>query len=670
MEEKNNLASALNAINRTTIFKQLILNVIVPVVIALVTLASLNYYHTRTLLEEANENKNEIISDEIRNILEFQDLAFDIVESRLDERMRKYSNELVNIYLKDTEHIEQVDLGEVRKKMGMIPALEDIYIINRNGDVVNTTFKQDLGLNMYDFGESTKKFLLDILAGNSFRAERFAIEHNTKRIKKYTYQPSIDNMYIIELGIYSKKADDITAFIKNAINDLSYKQESIKEVDLFIGADNPFSLNTEAVLKEFHKKKLMEVFQKKEQMMFEEDLHGSRLQYQLIPMARKNTDLYKGAVIRIISDRTNQIKMLRWELLKSMIISILTLTAVIFVIYTKTKVITNPIKKLVYNVTRITEGNMSERADIEGNNEITTLSTKFNVMLEELESYYHDLEQKVKERTAEISKQKEKIEIAYHEIEEQKKNITDSIRYAQRIQNAILPSVEYITKTLPDHFILYKPRDIVSGDFYWFTEKDGVGYIAAIDCTGHGVPGAFVSMIGNDLLNQIIIERDKSDPSEILSSLNRGVKNAFTKDDYQEAQDGMDMSLCVIDTKKMTLKFAGAQNPLVIIHNEEFEYIRGDSTPIGGSTPNDHEFKVHEIKLKKDTQIFMYSDGYQDQFGGVKGKKFMSKNFKNLLNDIHKRPLEDQRKILNKSLETWKGDLEQTDDVLVIGIKV
>ncbi|HIA11922.1 MAG TPA: hypothetical protein EYN69_07615, partial [Flavobacteriales bacterium] len=218
-EEKHSLSkNTLGEIHdksRTTVFRQLILNVIVPVALALVTLASLNYFHTRSLLQEANVTKNEIISDEIKRILQFQDLAFDIVEARLDARMRDYSHRLINDYLLDTKDIEDIDLDQIREDMGMIPDLEDIYIINREGIVVNTTFKQDLGLNMYAFGESTKKFLLEILSGNLFVAERFAVEHNTKRIKKYTYHPTKDNLYIVEMGVYSKKADDITEFIKS-----------------------------------------------------------------------------------------------------------------------------------------------------------------------------------------------------------------------------------------------------------------------------------------------------------------------------------------------------------------------------------------------------------------------------------------------------------------------
>jgi len=673
-EEKHSLSkNTLGEIhdkNRTTVFRQLILNVIVPVALALVTLASLNYFHTRSLLQEANVTKNELISDEIKRILQFQDLAFDIVETRLDARMRDYSHRLINDYLLDTKDIEGIDLDQIREDMGMIPDLEDIYIINREGIVVNTTFKQDLGLNMYAFGESTKKFLLEILSGNLFVAERFAVEHNTKRIKKYTYHPTKDNLYIVEMGVYSKKADDITEFIKNSINLLSYKQETIKEVDLFIGGDNPFSLNTDTELKKSHMATLLDVFEKKTNRKFEENFEGKSLVYEYLYMDRKNTDLYKGAVIRIISDRTSQINILQGELLKSILISLITLVAVIVLIYQKTKVITNPIRKLVNNVTRITKGNMSERADIEGNNEITTLSTKFNVMIEELESYYIDLEAKVKERTAEISKQKEKIEIAYHEIEEQKKNITDSIRYAQRIQAAILPPQKYISKKLQDYFILFRPRDIVSGDFYWYHEKGRKAYIAAIDCTGHGVPGAFVSMIGNDLLNQIVIEKNNSDPGLILSLLSKGVKQAFTRGGEQEAQDGMDMALCVIDPENKTLEFAGAQNPLILIQNETFEYIRGDSMPIGGITELDYKFAVHKFNLNEGDQIFIYSDGYQDQFGGPKGKKFMSKKFKNLLFDVSSKSTKEQKVLLEDSLDNWQGSLEQTDDILIIGIRI
>jgi len=263
-----------------------------------------------------------------------------------------------------------------------------------------------------------------------------------------------------------------------------------------------------------------------------------------------------------------------------------------------------------------------------------------------------------------ILRQKEKIE-------EQKKDITDSIVYAKHIQEAILPELEKVQSVLTESFILFKPKDIVSGDFYWFTQKKERVIFAACDCTGHGVPGAFVSLIGNDLLNQIIIEKDKDNPGEILSLLSMGMKSVFTRTgSEQQAKDGMDMSLCVFDKNFKTLEFAGAQNPLFLIRRGELIQIKGDKQPIGGSTELNYHFTNHKIELQKGDTIYIFSDGYQDQFGGDKDKKFTSRRFKQLLLDIQGESMENQKQILVQTIEKWKGDRVQLDDILVIGVKI
>ncbi|MBL4755678.1 MAG: SpoIIE family protein phosphatase [Flavobacteriales bacterium] len=273
------------------------------------------------------------------------------------------------------------------------------------------------------------------------------------------------------------------------------------------------------------------------------------------------------------------------------------------------------------------------------------------------------LEQKVVERTSEIREQKE-------EIEEKNKDITDSIRYAQRIQAAILPKGQAIASSFSDYFVMFKPRDIVSGDFYWFAEAGGRALIAACDCTGHGVPGAFVSMIGNDLLNQTVLEKGITNPGQILSSVNKGIKSAFTMGEEQDAEDGMDMSLCSVDFKNQKLEFSGANNPLLMMRNGALERTKGDITPIGGNTAMDFEFKTHEIDFKDGDVCYIFSDGYQDQFGGPKGKKFMIKKLKALLFEHHQKPFSEQKSILESNLTDWMGDQDQVDDILLIGIKL
>ena len=669
----------------TTIFRQLILNVIFPVVIALLLLGVLNYRRTRNILVEAEQSKNQIISDEIKGILEFQDLALEIIEDDLNKALEEYSDQLVNHYFADTDSIEYMDLERIREELGMNKRTEDIYVISSDGVVVNTTFERDSGLNFFSFGEEFKNFLLGILKKKGFTSERFTIEGKTKRLKKYTYQATNDGKYIVELGIYSSRADDIIDAIRNRLNTISRKQSSIYAVDLFLGSENPFSINRTKELSEKQKNILLNVFGSKKNQKVKEQEDGKMMSYEYIYMYRENTNLYKDAVIRIVSDKTEEIAFLRNELLKSILIFAAMLIAVIILIFKKTQVITHPIKKLVDNVNRITDGNLNERAIVEGNNEITTLSKQFNLMLEKLEELYSNLERKVAERTAEVVAQKEEIEsqrdhlaeknerlqIAYREIEEQKKHITDSIHYAKRIQNAILPPVDFVEEVLPEFFILYKPKDIVSGDFYWVNKREELAYFAAVDCTGHGVPGAFMSIVGNDQLNYALNVKGVRKPSDILDELNRGVTNSLRqKKGFSEVKDGMDIALCALDRENSILQYAGAFNPLYHIRNGKLTIIKGNKFPIGAFVEEElQQFDNHEMKVEKGDAFYIFSDGFPDQFGGEKGKKLKHKQFQEKLLEIYELPMKQQESLLDEYIIKWMGELEQIDDILVIGVR-
>jgi serine phosphatase RsbU (regulator of sigma subunit) len=280
-------------------------------------------------------------------------------------------------------------------------------------------------------------------------------------------------------------------------------------------------------------------------------------------------------------------------------------------------------------------------------------------------------------------------------IQSQHTNITNSINYAQRIQNAMLPGERGLKHLINDSFVLFKPKDVVSGDFYWFYNvKTGTNLneydpetdtgverlpdasearkvvVAAVDCTGHGVPGALMSMIGYNLLN-MIAARNILDSDKILSELNKNVR--FALQQYKnDNKDGMDMSLVVIDKDKKTIEFAGAKNPLVYIQNGELFHIKGDSHPIGGSQGEaKRSYTKHIISIDQPTSFYLFSDGYSDQFGGEEGRKFMIKNFKELLLKIHTLPFDEQKTILDTTIEGWKGDHEkQLDDILVMGMRV
>ncbi|HHZ66120.1 MAG TPA: tetratricopeptide repeat protein [Flavobacteriales bacterium] len=253
-------------------------------------------------------------------------------------------------------------------------------------------------------------------------------------------------------------------------------------------------------------------------------------------------------------------------------------------------------------------------------------------------------------------------------VEDQTKEITDSIRYAESIQRAILPSDEDLAM-LPEHFVLFNPKDIVSGDFYWMAEKEGRVYFAACDCTGHGVPGAFMSMLNSALLTEAVNEKGLTRPCDIFYEVRKGIIDALKQTGELDSQkDGMDAVLCAWNGNG-TLEYALANNPLILIRNGELSETKPDKMPVSILTGEQIPYTHHELKVEKGDRVYIFSDGYPDQFGGKKGRKFMIKRFKQLLLDIHQEPLEAQRDKLDAAMQKWMGDGEQVDDILVIGVR-
>lgn len=267
-----------------------------------------------------------------------------------------------------------------------------------------------------------------------------------------------------------------------------------------------------------------------------------------------------------------------------------------------------------------------------------------------------------------IKSESEKQLKAQNEIIGQKnKDITDSINYSRKIQDAILPSQKTISEIFPENFIFYKPKDIISGDFYWCAKVNSLNFLAVADCTGHGVPGALMSMLGTSLLKEIILTKNITDVGEVLNELRKLVINAL--DQNSGNRDGMDLALICFDEATKKLHFAGANNSVIIISHKTLSEIKGDKQPIG-IYENIKDFNKHTIDIESETLIYLYTDGYADQFGGAKGKKFKYKQLNEMILEISQLPLQIQKETLHRTLEDWRKELEQVDDVCVAGIKI
>ncbi len=308
---------------------------------------------------------------------------------------------------------------------------------------------------------------------------------------------------------------------------------------------------------------------------------------------------------------------------------------------------------------------------------VSELTEKNNILSIQKEEITTQLE--------EISEQKETIQKAFNTIEIKNKKITDSINYAQKIQNAVLPSKELIDKILPEYFILFKPRDIVSGDFYFIQKINHNVIVIAADCTGHGVPGAFMSMLGLTMINELIRKNDDLSPAILLNNFREKIKNSLQQTGQQgEQQDGMDIAFCVINTENNVLKYAGAYNPCWIFRNAnpqgfknlagfegKFEFIElpADRQPVGIYL-KEKPFTEHQVQLYQGDTLYIFSDGYTSQFGGENEDKFKNKRFQELLKEISQKNINEQQTILDQTLSNWRGNQPQTDDVLVIGLHI
>lgn len=283
-----------------------------------------------------------------------------------------------------------------------------------------------------------------------------------------------------------------------------------------------------------------------------------------------------------------------------------------------------------------------------------------------------ELEQIVQERTEEIAQQNEALEEQKDEILHQKTAIEDSINYAERIQRAILPLNEDIATAFKDSFVLFWPKDVVSGDFYWFAQVGDEHVFVCADCTGHGVPGAFMSMIGSDKLNVCVLEKGITSPDKILSFLNQGIKSSLKQEaDKETTRDGMDAAIVTVNFKTKTLLYSGANRALWRVRNGELEETKATKVAVGGFTPNDQEYALEKFDIQKEDRFYMSTDGYADQFGGDRGKKFKVKAMKDLILEIHNQPMDWQGKKLGDTMTNWMdGKHEQIDDICVVGIHI
>jgi serine phosphatase RsbU (regulator of sigma subunit) len=654
-------------------------------------------------LQRANENivrqkiKNEISSlmDTWNSILESTDNVFDV--------QIKYSFQRL-ISLQSVKDLGKVNLSEQMRLLELDPAYIDFYILE-NGICVNSTSPADIGLNFYSWGEGHKNFLLKIQEQGGPVERRWTMENDTKRFKCYGYQATEDKKYVVEVGCYSESADALTDMFRQRMKRIVRENDRIISVNLFLcGGSVPQGLINDTLKPASQDSLILQAVKYKSHITRsfaknDQTLIADYIYHDFGNLNRYNNGSFAFSVISDITESNTTL----FNIIKRQVIIILSFLVLLsLILFFATRKLKITLKDLLRKTSLIADGALHERVIVTGKNEFTALAEQFNNMVEKLEESQNELKKKNKligsknkelqDQNNEILAQRDQIAAQRDEIEmqrdiltaqknqilEQNKDITDSIQYARRIQSAILPHDEVIKYLLPKHFILYKPRNIVSGDFYWLTHKRGEIIIVVADCTGHGVPGAFMSMLGSTLLNDVISNIETLKADLILNELRDQVILRLRQTGQEsETKDGMDIGICLLNKENMKLQFAGAYNSLYMIRKGKLTEIKADKMPIGISPKAGKLFTNHEIKVKKDDAFYMFSDGIIDQFGGDNGKKYLSTRFQQMLLSIQDKIMYDQKEILENELNEWMGltgmytqKYEQVDDIIVMGIKI
>lgn len=643
---------------KPSILQQLLVNILLPVLVLFSLVFVLVYQYNRTNLETEIEKQKSNIVGETKNLIAYYDFAMRTHELSLTAYMQQKS---IDIEAKlSTNSPTQAQLNKLRNELGMDSTREEIYLIDKKYRIINTTYRPDLGLDFSKIDQTFVTFFGTIFKEKRFKEDRFGLEISTGKIRKYSYYPVKNGNYIIELGIYSKEADEYKALLLEKIKSLNKRYQSIRDVTLYLGVKNVVDVT---IKDSASKQAYIACLQNEKAITIDADnpqIPGmDRKEFIFLPVM--DAALYSGYVLQLNTNDYVYQELLSDLFFRFSIFFLIAILLIAAIVYIRSRKITQPIFLLAKATQGITSDNLGKHIAISGSKEIDELAASFNSMMDNLRVSYDTLEDKVIERTQELNEQKKVVE---HKNQE----ILESINYARFIQQALLPLESEIQAVFPESFVYYAPKDIIAGDFYWFEKRNHRTWFAVADCTGHGVPGAMVSVLCINALVQSLSEKPDANTGELLNLVRDKVVQTLTKE-ARSVKDGMDISIACYDESNHSLEWSGANNPLWIIRQEELLVVDADKQPIG-QFEYAKPFTSHHIQLEKNDWIILFSDGYADQFGGPKNKKYKYATLKSFLLAQDGKNAIEIKSALKDEFETWKGKEEQTDDVCVMGIQV
>ncbi len=657
--------------------KKLALYILIGITITAISISLiLGIYSTITINNILKSTKNDLFL-ELESKIKFFDKALGLIEVDMisdgEKAIELISNKLDN--LKDLGNISPEELKKLANENGA----DEIYIIDSSGSIFNTSFEPDMNFNLLSLSDTFTNYLKSIYGKDRVYKQRLSFSTKTGEKNVYLYYSPINSNYIIEISInvknyiISKYSEEYYNFVfKEFFTYTTDNNKYLKHIDIYtLSGKSRWSLINENKVFPYDEDTVNNLKNGKEYQIKD----GNNLTLlQKVIFDEYDFEWITNRYIEMTFDFSILYNFIRNMFLFSILFSILVVIA-FFTLFSRlfNKIFITKVEKIYNAITEIEKGNYEIDINIKGDDELSIIANSINNMsklvakkVKTLEEFNEELDRLVIERTSQLIE-------ANKEVVKKNEDILDSIRYAERIQISMLPDSEIINSLIPCSFYLRMPKDIVGGDGYYLEPLRNGFYIALFDCTGHGVPGAMMSMVATVFLRRIIVDYKSSSPSAILKQLNKIIKQ-FLKQNKKEtlSDDGLDAAVCFVNLTEKKLIYAGAHLSIYYNKNGEIIRIKGDRQSIGyKKSKPDFNFTEHEIQIKNDSVFYLTTDGYLDQIGGEKNIPYGRKRFTKLLTDNQGESLEKQCESLKYSLKDYMGEENpQVDDITVIGFKV
>lgn len=650
-----------------------------PIVLILLVVSIISMLFSYNDSQKFNAKVQSDIKSELRSFVELQYVTLKVLEQPLNENLREICEHLRDNEFASTKNIENVDLQKILLELKLDTSLVGLYIINRNGIIINSTVKSDMFLDFSTFGSRHVAYLNDKFKNRKFGAPRFFFDSKAKRYRKYVFMPTNDGKYMIELGAYSNLADNVYSYSEDFFRRKVEEYENLNDISQYMLSTKPKTFDLNKKFPSEHNGYLYSLVKDGEVSVEQED-NEKAVSHSYIYIDYPDDDINRGIIIGIEWNLSGSKNI--WAVLFSrQILSLfgLVLLILLFVFFASRK-IEKSIRYFADKTANIAEEKDRNYIDVKADmldrvNLLRRIADNFNKM----QLLVKSRDELITEKTAEINVAKRKI-IELHELLNVQKQLTnerrggteDSVSFSYNLQQAVLQSFGDFEQIFPESFLFMKPRGIVSGDFYWFGKACGKVVVVVADCSGHELNAAFVNVLNIVLMKKLVMSQHIFEPNQILSRLQveqRELYNGRLNQYYRYC--GIDMAVCCIDLETRVLTFAGANARISVVNNGLLQTYNGTHESLGVDLGENHySFDNNVVPLNQGDSVYMFTNGYSAQFNADDTQKFNNAAFRSLLARISVSPMNEQMTLLSDRLDEWQGKNEQTDDILVLGFKL